>query len=236
MFVKAAHKLSPQTVGLLVAAASLLLHATSANARPPRGSETPDERRTRELEDRGRRPPDGPTSGTADAMEIPEQTLDERLVTGDGCDAGSRPALREALMALANPADSLLSIEAWGDSEVYQPYQTVYFHMRVPRRSHVTLFWLGPDDSVFIPFADLLVPPHRDVRVDADAIIVPPLGRERWVVIAAIEPTSFPCFATERAQLRWVERIAKRPYAVGQWEVVSTDTPPRPETPAGPKR
>jgi hypothetical protein len=126
----------------------------------------------------------------------------------------------KALLELENPSD-LMSLEVWGDSQDYLPYQSVYYFMRVPRAAYVTLFWIGPNQDIFVPFQNLRIPADRDVSVDPDSIIVPPLGREQWVAIATLEPLPLPCVVAEQRHLAWLRKVKSLPHGVGRWEVKS---------------
>jgi hypothetical protein len=127
-----------------------------------------------------------------------------------------------------------MSLEVWGDAEEYVPFDQVTYFIRVPRAAYVTLFWIGPRDDIFVSFENLRVPADRDVSVNPDAIVVPPLGRERWVALATLEPFDFPCRGDENDHLAWVERVLRVPHGVGRWEVMSRPT--RTERPRAPSR
>ncbi len=169
---------------------------------------------------RPRRDPEGQSRArTADELTRTETEL--RLVWRDGgCAIEGHRKFVKALLELENPSD-LMSLEVWGDSQDYLPYQRVYYFMRVPRAAYVTLFWIGPDQGIFIPFQNLRIPADRDVSVDPDSIIVPPLGREQWVAIATLEPLPLPCDVGEARHLAWLTKVKTLPHGIGRWEVKS---------------
>jgi len=175
-------------------------------------------------EHRGRRAPEGTASRVRSAEEL---TREQRTLaidwTSGGCAIDGHLQLVKRLLALENQSP-LMSLEVWGDAEEYVPFDQVTYFMRVPRASYVTLFWIGPRDDIFVSFENLRVPADRDVSVNPDAIVVPPLGRERWVALATLEPFDFPCRADEAEHLAWVDRVLRVPHGVGRWEVMSRPT------------
>ncbi len=140
-----------------------------------------------------------------------------------GCSIDGHKAFVRALLAMDNPSDAM-SLEIWGDSHEYVPYQKVIYYMRVPRAAYVTMFWVGPNLNVFVPFQNLRVPANREVSVDPDSIVVPPLGREQWVAVATLEPLPLPCDVPEASHIAWLQKLKKLPYGVGRWEVRSKDS------------
>lgn len=169
---------------------------------------------------RGRRPIE------AAATSAPPSSRPLHIPLSDprGCPLDGYPRLVAALGALENTSD-LMSLEVWGDARAYQPLQTVIYHLRVPRPAWVTLFWLGPDGGIYVPFHNVRVPAHRDVTVDAKSIVVPPLGRERWVALATLEPLANPCLVGETSMLEALEALRAAPHGVGRWEVRSQRGP-----------
>lgn len=65
------------------------------------------------------------------------------------------------------------------------------------------------------------LPVHQDTVSDPDAILVPPLGRDRWVALAALEPVPLSRRGGAAAHMETVERAVARPHAVGRCEVGS---------------
>lgn len=184
---------------------------------PGSGREGESRRDRRELEGGG-----GGEVRTKDELTKDEPQLEVHWQAG-GCGIDHHGKLVKALLALENESD-LMSLEVWGDTHEYLPYQSVYYYMRVPRAAYVTLFWIGPKHDIFIPFQTLRVPADRDVRVDPDSIVVPPLGREQWVAVATLEPLPIDCWGSDEDHVRWVERLKKLPHGVGRWEVRSKET------------
>lgn len=219
----------------LVLCASL---AADGRAEPPRGRRAAEgvsranERAPDEL--RGRRAPEGTAVRARSAEEL---TREQRTLaidwTSGGCAIEGHPQFVRRLLSLENQS-ALMSLEVWGDAEEYVPFDQVTYFIRVPRAAYVTLFWIGPRDDVFVSFENLRVPADRDVSVNPDAIVVPPLGRERWVAFATLEPFDFPCRGDEREHLAWVDRVVAVPHGVGRWEVMSRPT--RTERPKEPLR
>jgi len=142
-----------------------------------------------------------------------------------GCSIDGHRTFVKALLALDNVSDAM-SLEIWGDAHEYVPYQKVFYYLRVPRVAYITMLWIGPgpNHDIFVPFQNLRIPANRDVSVDPDSIIVPPLGREQWVAVASLEPISLPCYATETDHLSWLQQVRKLPHGVGRWEVRSKAT------------
>lgn len=137
-----------------------------------------------------------------------------------GCAIDGESVFVRDLLATQNDTD-LMSLELWGDSHEYVPFQKVFYYMRVPRAAYVTLFWIGPRHDVFVPFQNVKVPADRDISIDSDSIIVPPLGREQWVAIATLQPVLIDCDVGQAAHLAYLARVKAIPHGVGRWEVRS---------------
>lgn len=212
---------------LIVALAIGVAHAGDPRRRPPEG-----ERPTRRED-----PPDAPAKEAPATDDPIEGRRPRRAIEGGGGDRPDDKALAlewreggcaieghkrfvKALLASQNPSDAM-SLEVWGDSHEYAPFQKVFYYLRVPLAAYVTLFWIGPDLDVFVPFQNLRIPANRDVSVDPDSIVVPPLGREQWVAIATLEPLPLPCYVGEAEHLSWLNAIRKLPHGIGRWEVRS---------------
>lgn len=142
------------------------------------------------------------------------------VVTTPGCSLRRMPRLVARLLGLRQRHE-VLSLEVWGDFRDYRDSQKVLFFARVPLQSYVTLFWIGPNGDIFVAFDNARLPAHRNVMLDPDAIIVPPLGHERWVAVATLEPVAFACGASEAAMIAYLDRVAALPHAIGRWEVFS---------------
>lgn len=205
--------------------------AWSAEPRPQRDPEGPSPRvrgeRDRQPDGEARqdrRDIEGGGSGTSpDGQPVVEEPMLALQWRNGGCAVDGHRTFVKQLLAAENPS-ALMSLEVWGDSHEYVPYQKVFYYMRVPRQAYVTLFWVGPSHDIFVPFMDLQIPPNRDVSVDPESIVVPPLGREQWVAVATLEPLSFACDASEAAHLAWLRRLRALPHGVGRWEVRSKET------------
>lgn len=137
-----------------------------------------------------------------------------------GCAIDDHHDFVDRLLATRNVSDAM-SLEIWGDTHEYVPYQKVYYYLRVPRAAYVTLFWIGPKHDIFVPFQNLKVPANRDVSVDPESIVVPPLGREQWVAIATLESVRLPCYAPQSDHIDWLKSVTALPHGVGRWEVRS---------------
>ncbi|MFO0750402.1 MAG: hypothetical protein U1F43_32735 [Myxococcota bacterium] len=219
---------------LLVGGAAREAHAAAPEPRPaegpgPRGrdGDGPGHRSGREGPEAGDRRDRRDIEGGGGSQELRSQselTTEEPQLQlawdAGGCGIDHHPKLVKALLGLENQSD-LMSLEIWGDTHEYTPYQRVYYYMRVPRTAYVTLFWIGPKQDIFVPFQMLKIPADRDVRVDPDSIVVPPLGREQWVAVATLEPLPIDCLVPEGEHVAWVDKLRKIPHGVGRWEVHS---------------
>jgi len=159
--------------------------------------------------------PPGPPAAATEERELHIAPLDPH-----GCPLSGYSRLAAALLRLEN-SSQLMSLEVWGDSHEYAPYQRVIYYLRSPRPVYVTLFWLGPGGDIYVPFSNLRIPANRDVSVDPDSIVVPPLGREQWVAVATLEPLPTPCFAPQERVVAMISGLVGIPSAIGRWEVRS---------------
>ena len=150
-----------------------------------------------------------------------EQTKVVTLVFPPSCGSRNAPEFRERLLKLKNPNDAF-NVEVWGNQRVYYVNDSIEYYIRSNRTAYVSLFWIGPEGSVFIPFGNLRVEANRDHRINPRNIIVEPVGLERWRVIATLEPHFFPCrggssgFNTAHHQLQ-----DEGLWAIGRWDVLS---------------
>ncbi|MFO0747658.1 MAG: hypothetical protein U1F43_18630 [Myxococcota bacterium] len=185
-------------------------HPVRPTPRRP-ADEGPDDRR------RAQEPsPPGPT------LPLDEEEKPLRLMLlGDNsrCDTVGWARVRERLLALENRS-SLMSLEVWGDREVYHPGDHVSFFMRSPRGAYVTLWWIGPEGHTVIAMENARIPAERNVLVDTGGVVVPPLGREQWVAIATLEPIPLGC-RSEAAMLQNIERRLAIEHGVAHWDVIS---------------
>jgi hypothetical protein len=181
-------------------------------------------RRDREPESRiPRAESAAPPAGGSSAAQIPASV---GLFHAGGCHlgpgrAGAVRAFGTRLLAREPAATELLSLEAWSTKDTFRPGDRVLFQLRSTRRAYVTLFWIGPDGAIAVALDAAPIPANSDVAVDADAVIVPPLGTERWVAVARVERAPFPCGAPPDAWNAWLARASSRPHAVARWEVKS---------------
>lgn len=231
------------TRGLLALGfASVLGFAAHAESPEPRGGRRAAEESTRtrpggEGDDDERRPRREPHAPARPVRSAEELMREERTLAidwqGGGCAIDGHTRFVGRLLALQNTSD-MMSLEVWGDSQEYVPFDRVIYYLRVPRVAYVTMFWIGPRHDVFVSFENLRVPADRDVSVNPDAVVVPPLGREEWVGVATLEPFDFPCSGDEQEHLDWIERTTRAPHGIGRWEVTSrpTRSPAKPH-PAG---
>ena len=178
-----------------------------------RGDEEGESRRRGSGDDRvGRRPIEDGGGGGSSTIN---------LLNPLKCGVQSAPRCRNALLALKSPSDDFY-IEAWGNARIYYVLDDIYYFFRTNERAFVTLFWIGPEGSVFIPFQNLELSPNKNHKIDPNNIIVEPVGLERWRVLATQTPHSLPCTGdadTFLSALRAIQRSG--PYAVGRWDVTS---------------
>jgi len=193
----------------------VLLVSHASFAAPPRPPEAPERKTVRE-------PEPSPASTRPPDVEEEPLRIDLTPVT-DGCSAKGYQQLRKRLLGLEN-ASQYMSLEVWGDIQDYEPYQSVLFHLRVPRGSYVTLYWIGPDGYITVPIENARIPADRDVILDAGGIIVPPYGNEQWVAIATLEPMPLGC-VSDAGMLAALERRVKAVHGVGRWAVQSSELP-----------
>ena len=83
-----------------------------------------------------REPEPSPASTRPPDVEEEPLLIDLTPVT-DGCSAKGYQQLRKRLLGLEN-ASRYMSLEVRGDIQDYGPYQSVLFHLRVPRGSYVS--------------------------------------------------------------------------------------------------
>lgn len=168
----------------------------------------------------GRRPLDG-MGGAETSSEDKGSTKQINLLTQIRCGVADAPRFRNALLALQNPTESFY-IETWGNKRIYYVMDPIYYFFRSNQNAYVTLFWIGPEGSVFVPFMNLPVEKHRNHKIDPSNIIVEPVGLERWRVIATPEPHSLPCDGDGGDFLAALRKIqAGGKWAAGRWDVTS---------------
>jgi hypothetical protein len=209
--------------------ALLLLTATAAADRLPiRPAEEETTRRRGSENDRmTRRPPHG--GGSADSKKLTEeeqrkksQTASFRITSLSRCGATKPKKFKSQLLALKNPNSDNFYIEVWGNKRTYYTLNEVFYFLRSNKDAYVTMFWIGPEGSVFIPFTNFKVEAHRDHKLDPQNIIVEPVGLEQWRVIATREPHRLPCRVSDEDWVRAIDAIkASGPWAAGRWDVRS---------------
>ena len=176
--------------------------------------------------DHAERPAPARRKAEASPAPTPEQVIAREathtilLHEARGCAIRKEPKLVQRLLSLRH-VDQVLSLELWGDLRAYANNQKVLFFARTPLSMYLTLFWIGPKGDIFVPFANVRIPAHQNTMIDPDAIIVPPLGHERWVAYATLEPVAFTCAATEANHIATVDKAVSLPHAIGRWEVWS---------------
>ena len=137
------------------------------------------------------------------------------------CGVRRAPTFRRALLALQNPTERF-NIELWGNERTYYVLDSIYYFLRSNRDAYVTMFWIGPEGSVFIPFTNLKIEANRNHKIDPKNIIVEPVGRERWRVIATPEPHRLPCRAGDAEFAAALKRIkTSGAWAAATWDVQS---------------
>jgi len=188
-----------------------------------RGQDTGDALRRRS-QDNQRRPRgvlEGSQKPNETTLKRREKTKIVHMTFPPSCGSRHASAFRESLLQLKNPDDAF-NVEVWGNARVYYVNDSIEYFIRANRTAYVSLFWIGPEGSVFIPFANLHVEANRDHRINPRNIIVEPVGLERWRVLATLEPHIFPCRGSSASFNRALSRVKNAgPWAVGQWDVLS---------------
>lgn len=157
-----------------------------------------------------------------EATPPPNDRLREVVVsTPMQCGSHDMEQFRAALLTLESPPSDFY-LELWSDKQRYHLLDPVYYYVRSNRKAYVTLFWIGPDKGVFMPFMNVEIEPDRDHRLDPSNIIVEPVGREVWRAVATEEPQRFPCLGAEGDYLSELVRLRSLPFAAARWEVTST--------------
>ena len=199
-------------------------------ALPASGDRTPVRRGTEDSGTR-RRGPDGDQRGrrtTEGAQPLSQEELRQKqtekhinLLTPPRCGGKNTPRFRKALTDITNPNDRF-NVEIWGNKQVFFEFDSIFYHLRSNRTAFVTMFWIGPEGSVFIPFSNLKLESNRDHKIDPRNIIVQPVGLERWRIVATLEPHAFPCQTTDAGFTEALKRIQSgNNWASGRWDVWS---------------
>ena len=212
---------------ILITAAALLLPLSSSADQVRRGASESSARRGGIADDRsGRRPIEGKGNGGGSTTRADEQrkqtTRVVRVTTPSRCGARNASSFRSLLLGLKNPSSEDFYIEVWGNERVFYEYDPVYYFLRSNRDAYVTMFWIGPEGSVFVPFMNFKVEADRDHKLDPSNIIVQPVGFERWRVIATEQPHSLPCRTTDAGWVSAIRAIQSSVrWAAGHWDVQS---------------
>ena len=191
-----------------------------------RGSEDGSPRRRGIESDRTSRRPieggdDSASRRTVEEQLRKEKTRQINLITPPRCAARNAPRFRKALLTIPNP-DDRFNVEVWGNRRVFYVHDSIHYFLRSNRDAYVTMFWVGPEGSVFIPFSNLKVEAQRNHKVDPRNIIVEPVGLERWRVIATPTPHALPCRGTDAQFMAALNAIkAGGAWAAGRWDVWS---------------
>ena len=156
---------------------------------------------------------------TQEELERKQQTRQLTILAPPRCGTRHPGRFRTELLNLKS-TDPTFTVEVWGNQSVYFTGDSIYYYLRSSRTAYVTLFWIGPEGSVFIPFINVKVEANRDHRIDPRNLIVEPVGAERWRVIATLQPHTLPCgeYGNFSAALR---RIQQGKWAGGIWDVES---------------
>jgi hypothetical protein len=165
-----------------------------------------------------RRPIEG---GDSASKEDKNQTKLINLLAPPRCGVERAPRFRNALLAMQNPTEGFY-IEAWGNARIYFVQDPIYYFFRASEDVYVTLFWIGPEGSVFIPFTNLKISGNQNHKIDPSNIIVEPVGLERWRIIATPKPHALPCEASGDAFLAALRKIqGGGKWAAARWDVTS---------------
>lgn len=155
-----------------------------------------------------------------EAKRKKREKMVKRTITERGCHLRGLKKTRQTLLAWQNKSQ-LMSLEVWGDTKRYRPGQKVFFFFRSPRDVYVTLFWVGPNGDIIVPMSNTRIKGNRNVRIWTGGIIVPPLGRERWVAVSTLEPIPMSCIQSDAAWMRTIKKFKGIPHGVGRWQVHS---------------
>ena len=143
------------------------------------------------------------------------------------CGARNAPTFRDRLLGLQSPPGAF-EVYAWGKEE-YWTRDPIVYHVQSSKAAFVTLYWIGPEGSVFIPFMNLEVDANREFVIDPSNIIVEPVGLERWRLLATPERLVTPCQGSDAAFVEALDKaLARGGWAVAPYDVLSRVRPPPP--------
>jgi len=169
----------------------------------------------------GRRAIEGDSAVSEEQVRQQQTTRQINLITPPRCGTQRPGPFRRALVDMESPVQEF-NIEVWGNEQVYYVLDEIHYFLRSNRDAYVTLFWIGPRGSVFVPFSNLRVEAHRNHKIDPRNIIVEPVGHERWRVIATPQPHTLPCRGSGLEFLQALRRIqSQASWAAGSWDVES---------------
>ncbi|HIA03442.1 MAG TPA: hypothetical protein EYN06_09825 [Myxococcales bacterium] len=211
-----------QKLIIILLAALWSLPTVYADERPRRRGED-DELRRQRMEGTRRRRMDieGAKKQTPAEKKRKEVVKQIKLIMPISCGTRTPGPFKDELASIQNPSDDY-NVEVWGNQQRYYVRDKIRYFIRTNRNSYVTLFWIGPEGGVFMPFSNIRVEANRDHLVDPDNIIVEPVGLERWRVLATLEPQHFPCRGNGTQLHDTLALVKKRgPWAIGRWDVRS---------------
>lgn len=209
---------------LSLALALLVTSADASDRTPARRGDEADTSRRRGIEGDplDRRPIEDDCPLTQEDIQRKQTTKVMNITSPPRCGAERAPRFKKLLLDLTNPDSTKFYLEMWGDRQIYFVYDPIYYYLRSNRTAYVTMFWIGPEGSVFIPFTNIRVEADRDHKLDPSNIIVEPVGLERWRAIATTEPHHLPCTASDEGFVSAIKGLqAKGPWAGARWDVMS---------------
>ena len=168
----------------------------------------------------GRRGPEGSAQLSAEELRAKQQPRVINLISPPRCGLQTGGTFRRALEGLQSSNDRF-NVEIWGNKSTFFVLDSIFYFLRSNRAAYVTMFWIGPRGSVFIPFSNLKIEADRDHKIDPRNIIVEPVGLERWRVVATLEPHAFPCRGSASDFVAALDRVRGGLWAAGRWDVWS---------------
>ena len=216
------------TIAALLLSALMALPALADKSPVRRGTEDGSRTRRGGIDSgrMGRRPIEG--GGGGGEAKLTEKDIKRKnttrvinLLTPPRCGARRAPRFRKMLANMKNPNPKFY-VELWGNKQTFYVMDSIYYFLRANREAYVTMFWIGPEGSVFIPFSNVKLEANRDHKLDPRNIIVEPVGLERWRVIATPKPHALPCQARDGEFVAAIKRLqGTGPWAAGRWDVMS---------------
>jgi hypothetical protein len=167
-----------------------------------------------------RRPLETEPAGTASGAQG-DQVREVAVEMPLQCGGYEMDGLRQRLERIESP-DAPFYVELWSDKQEYQLLDPVYYYLYSNQPVYVTLFWIGPDKGVFMPFMNVRLDANRNHRLDPSNVVVEPTGTETWRVIATPEPQRFPCTGSEEDFLVELDRVQRGAHSAARWQVLSS--------------